>query len=115
MLHAPHGAICARLLPLVMEANLRALQARQPDHPARARYEEVARLLTGKADASAADGVTWVSTLVRDLNIPALSAHGLTSARFAEVVTKTLNASSFKGNPIPLTGPELLGILERAL
>ncbi len=27
MLHAPHGAICARLLPLVMEANIKALES----------------------------------------------------------------------------------------
>ena len=29
MLHAPHGALCARLLPFVMEANLKALETRQ--------------------------------------------------------------------------------------
>jgi len=31
---APHGALCARLLPLVMQANLKALQARQPQSAA---------------------------------------------------------------------------------
>ncbi len=38
MFPAPHGAVCARLLPVVMEANLRALQAREPDNPALRRY-----------------------------------------------------------------------------
>ncbi|MBF0474780.1 MAG: iron-containing alcohol dehydrogenase, partial [Deltaproteobacteria bacterium] len=33
MLSAPHGAICARLLPLVMAANRQALQQRDPDSP----------------------------------------------------------------------------------
>lgn len=37
MSHAPHGAVCARLLPLVMETNLHALRTRLPDSPAIAR------------------------------------------------------------------------------
>jgi alcohol dehydrogenase class IV len=115
MLHAPHGAICARLLPLVMEANLKALVARRPDHPALARYEEIAQILTAYPDASAADGVTWVSELVRDLNIPSLSTYGMSREDFPEAVEKTLKASSFKGNPIPLTEAELAEILEKAL
>ena len=34
MFSAPHGAICGRLLPLVMEANVRALKKRDPENPA---------------------------------------------------------------------------------
>lgn len=115
MLHAPHGAICAKLLPLVMEANLKAMNSRQPDHPALARYDEVAQILTGDKNASAFDGVKWVSDLVRDLNIPALSAYGLTRGRFSEAVDKTMKASSTKGNPIVLGEDELREILEKAL
>jgi alcohol dehydrogenase class IV len=48
MLHAPHGVLCGRLLPLIMEANIRALQQRQPDHPAVKRYVEIAQILTGE-------------------------------------------------------------------
>ena len=115
MLHAPHGAVCARLLPLVMEANLKALEAREPGHPARARYVEIAQILTGDANANASDGMAWVRALVRDLNIPPLSAYGLTREHFPEAVEKTMKASSSKGNPLPLTEEELLGILEKAI
>lgn len=115
MLHAPHGAICARLLPLVMDANIKALQTRQPEHPALARYAEVAQILTDDKNATVSDGVTWVSALVHDLNIPALSAYGMTREHFPEAVEKTMKASSTKGNPIPLTEAELMGILEDAL
>jgi alcohol dehydrogenase class IV len=115
MLHAPHGAICAKLLPLVMEANLKAMNSRELNHPAIARYDEVAQILTGDKNASAFDGVQWVSDLVRDLNIPMLSVYGLTSDRFSEAVEKTLKASSTKGNPIVLTSDELMEILERAM
>lgn len=115
MLHAPHGAICARLLPYVMEANLGALMSRQPVHPALARYAEIAQILTGNSDATASDGVAWVSDLVRDLNIPPLSSYGMSRADFPEAVEKTLKASSTKGNPIPLIEGELTEILEKAV
>jgi alcohol dehydrogenase class IV len=115
MLHAPHGAICAYLLPLVMDANLKALEIRQPECPALKRYDEVAQILTGEENASAADGVKFVSGLVRDLNIAPLSAFGLTRERFPEAVEKAMKASSTKGNPIVLTEDELMGILERAI
>jgi alcohol dehydrogenase class IV len=115
MLHAPHGAICARLLPLVMEANIQALESRQPHHPARERYVEIARMLMGDENATATDGVTWVSNLVSDLKVAPLSVFGMKPSYFPEAVEKTLKANSFKGNPIPLTEGELVGILERAL
>jgi len=113
MLHAPHGAICAKLLPLVMEANIEAMMAEK--HAGLARYEEVARILTVKASSSASDGVRWVSELVNELRIPSLSAHGMTEAHIPEAVQKTLNASSYKGNPIPLKAEVLTAILEKTL
>ena len=112
MLHAPHGAICARLIPLVMHANLRALRTRQPEHPAIDRYTQIARILTGKKTAAAQDGVDWVGDLVSDLNIPALGMLGMDLSQIPEAVEKTLKASSFKGNPIALTADELSLILE---
>ncbi len=115
MLHAPHGAICARLLPLVMEANIKALESRHAGHVAIERYIEIAQIVTGDKNASAQDGVKWVSDLVGELNIPPLSAHGMTESHIPEAVEKTLNASSFKGNPIVLSEGELRGILEKAI
>jgi alcohol dehydrogenase class IV len=115
MLHAPHGAICAKLLPLVMDANLNALESVNADHPVIERYAEIARILTASEYASAWDGVEWVAALVRELNIPPLSVHGMTVAHIPETVQKTLNASSYKGNPIPLSAGDLQLILEKAL
>jgi alcohol dehydrogenase class IV len=115
MLDAPHGAICARLLPLVMTANVRALQARAPDSPALARYREVARILTDDADASLADGVVWVEQLAHELAVPGFAAYGMQSSALATVVAKAMRASSMKGNPIELTESELTAILAQAL
>jgi alcohol dehydrogenase class IV len=115
MLHAPHGALCARLLPLVMEANVRALETRQPEHPALRRYIEIARILTGEKDATERDAVRWTTELVDTLRIPGLSAYGLNRIIFPEAIEKTMKANSFKGNPIALNDEELRLILERAL
>ncbi len=115
MLHAPHGAICARLLPFVMEANLQALEQRQAEHPAIERYQEIAKLLTGDDSATAQDGIAWTRQIVNDLKIPHLAQLGMSQEQFPEAVEKTLKSSSFKGNPIPLHATELTEILEQAL
>ncbi len=56
----PHGMACAALLAPVVEANVRILRSREPGSPALSRYEEAARLLTGRLDASIEDGVAWI-------------------------------------------------------
>jgi alcohol dehydrogenase class IV len=114
MYRAPHGALCAALLPHVMEANIRALQSRASDAPALDRYDELARIVTGNPGALADQGISWVQELCIQLNIPALSSYGLEKADFPAVVTTSQNASSMKGNPITLTKEELLEILDKA-
>lgn len=115
LFQAPHGAICARLLPLVMDANLQALESRAPEAPALARYTEAAQLLTGNPYAAAADGMAWVRDLCAALAVPSLSRYGLTEADFPTVVAQAQKANSMKGNPVPLTDAELTMILRQAL
>jgi alcohol dehydrogenase class IV len=114
MVDVPHGAACAALLAPVCAANLRALRARQPGHPALARYEEVARLLTGDADASVADGLAWIRETVTLFGIPGLGAFDLRSGDADEVVAKAAAASSTQGNPIVLGADELRAVLAEA-
>jgi alcohol dehydrogenase class IV len=115
MFPAPHGAVCAALLPHVMDANLRAARARQPGGETLQRYTEVAQILTGDAVATADAGVDWVRELVAELGIPGLHAYGIGSEHVAELVEKAAQASSMKANPLPLTSDELTEILLRAL
>jgi alcohol dehydrogenase class IV len=115
MFDAPHGAVCAALLPPVMEANLRALRERAPDSDALARYAEVARLLTGDAAATPEDGAAWARQLLADLTIAPLSAYGVTEESVTAIVEKAAVASSMQGNPIALTADELSAILRSAL
>ena len=115
MFPAPHGAVCAALLPLVMEVNLRALRERAPGSEALRRFDEIARLLTGRADARADDGVKWVSELCAALQVPPLRAWQVTAADFPVLVEKAGQASSMKANPLVLTAKELRELLARAL
>jgi alcohol dehydrogenase class IV len=112
---APHGALCAALLPHVMETNLRALRQREPASEVLRRYDEVACLLTGNPPAKADDGVEWVRALVTELRIPPLGRYGLGREHTAELVEKSAKASSMKANPIVLTPAELAATLEAAL
>ena len=114
MISAPHGVICARLLPYVMQANVQALQSRAAGSPALARYNEVAQLLTGRATARAVDGVRWVQELCATLKVPSLAEFGLKEQDFQTVVEKSQKSSSMKGNPIVLTDDELMEILKKS-
>ena len=115
MFRAPHGAVCAALLPHVMAMNRRALQERAPDSPLAARYEEVARLLTGNPAASAEEGVAWVARLAQDLEVPSLAACGVKAEHVPLIVERAAVASGTKANPIELTRAELAEILRRAI
>jgi alcohol dehydrogenase class IV len=114
MFEAPHGAVCAALLPAVLEVNLRALRARAPAHPALPRFQEVAVLLTGRAEARAEDGISWVRELCQALRVPGLGRYGLTEADVPMLVTRAKAASSMKANPLPLTDEELTEIVVRS-
>ncbi|MGA2633996.1 MAG: iron-containing alcohol dehydrogenase [Terracidiphilus sp.] len=111
---APHGALCAALLPHGMAANIAALRARTPAHPSLERYAAIARLLTGCKQATAEDGVEWVRALSADLNIPALRTWGIAQADLPAVVEKAAHASSMQANPLQLTGEELLAVVSAA-
>ena len=95
--------------------NLHALRQRQPQSAVLARFDEVARLLTGRAGATADEGVAWVRELCADLKIPSLRTYGLTQADVPTRCVKAAQASSRKGNPLPLAPEELEEILSRAL
>jgi alcohol dehydrogenase class IV len=112
--NAPHGALCAALLPHGMAANIAALRLRAPLHPALERYVVLARLLTGQKEASAEDGVEWVRALSAELGVPSLRAWGIAQADLPGVVEKAAHASSMKANPLPLTSEELLAVVSAA-
>lgn len=97
-----------------MASNVAALQARAPQHPALERYAASARLLTGRNEASAEDGIDWVHMLCAELNVPGLRAWGIAEADLPGIVENAARASSMQANPLPLTGKELLAVVTAA-
>ncbi|MGY1737234.1 iron-containing alcohol dehydrogenase [Geodermatophilus sp. SYSU D00684] len=114
LVSAPHGAVCAALLAPVVEVNVRALRERASDSPAVGRYAEVARLLTGRDDATVEDAVAWLRETVAALGVPPLGALGLRPADHAEVAAKAARSSSMRGNPVVLTDDEIGTVLRAA-
>jgi alcohol dehydrogenase class IV len=114
-LNAPHGAVCGRLLPFVMEANILALHQRAADSQAVARFDELGRLLTGRSNAKAAEAIQWVYTVCCDLAVSPLSHWGLRPDDIHQMAEMARTSSSTKGNPIELTTEELIEVLERAM
>ncbi|MCZ2152787.1 MAG: iron-containing alcohol dehydrogenase, partial [Bryobacterales bacterium] len=112
---APHGAVCAALLPHAVRTNLRALRARQPEARALDRYREVAILLTGNNAARAEDAVEWLTALSTDLHIPPLSYWGITAGDAPSLATQATASSSMKANPITLTAAELEALIVAAI
>ena len=123
MFDAPHGALCAALLPHAMVVNIAALRAalshtgsHTESHTERLlRYAAVARILTGRSDATPEDGAAWVECLCRDLEIRPLGAHGVRQADVPALADKAARASSMQANPIVLTRGQLEELLTRAI
>ena len=111
---APHGALCAAVLPHGMAANVAALRARAPEHPALNRYTAVARMLIGRSDAGADDGTDWIRALSTELNIPTLRVWGIGESDLPAVVEKAAAANSMQTNPLPLTSEELMAVVAAA-
>jgi alcohol dehydrogenase class IV len=111
MFHAPHGAVCAALLPHVMAANVDAMRGGHAK-TALDRVAEAGRILAGRSDADAA--VEWLGGIVERLRVPRLGALGVDAAALPAIAEQAQRSSSMKGNPVALNAGQLLAILEAA-
>ena len=112
----PHGVICGTLMAAAQQQNWRALQQRDPNHPAVERMAHVGRLMPGGSNltehTAAVDHFTeslldWVD----DLKIPRLGDYGITAADLDRIV----EAASNRNNPIALTPSEIKELLQTRL
>jgi alcohol dehydrogenase class IV len=114
MFNAPHGAICASLLPYVMKYNVQAIRDMPEMAETGDRFRDVARWVTGNPEAEVMEGVAWIQSLARDLDIPGLHAIGVTKADFPRIIEKSKAASSMQKNPVLLDEATLEAILTEA-
>lgn len=114
----PHGVACGTLVAMCTEMNIRALQERQPDSPALARYAHVGRLLLDIPmldDDAARNGlVALLNGWTERLALPRLSHYGMGVADIPRVV-ENCRGSSMKTNPVILRDEEVADILRRRL
>ena len=116
---APHGAVCAALLGQVIAANIAALRAQSPAHPALKRYAAIGRTLAGKGELTDAEAleqaVQCVRGLAADLHIPPLGQFGVTVKDVPMLVALARKSSSMRYNPVALPEEMLAEILRKAL
>jgi alcohol dehydrogenase class IV len=111
--HAPHGALCAALLPATLEVNLRAIRDRgEPRFLDR--FTELARLVTERSDARPEDAIEFYVELRLALKIPHLHDLGVSLEQAKSLIPAAQRSSSMKGNPVDLTDRELERILENS-
>jgi alcohol dehydrogenase class IV len=114
MYPAPHGEICARLLPEVMEQNYRVCQQDKSFTALLEKFMIVATLLTGKSKTSVDEGIDWVRDLCESFSIRRLKELGIPEGDFGEIIEKSKLSSSMKGNPVDLPDATLLKILQQS-
>ena len=115
----PHGVVCGTLVAEATAINLRALQAREPGHPALAKYARVGELLGGDDGGPTDDAPlqTLVEALrawTARLDLPRLGTFGMTADDVPRVVAGS-RGGSMKTNPLVLTDEDLAELLTRRL
>ncbi len=112
---APHGALCAGLLPEVIRANLTALEKDPGGGRPLARYAEIAGLLNGRTGCAPEDLLHWLETAAAEMEIPGLSHWELNAGDVAKLADQALKSSSMRGNPVVLDRRILVEIIESAM
>ncbi len=112
----PHGVVCGTMVAAATEINIQAIETREPDNPALAKYAQVGRLLTGRNDIGDSVARDLLIALLAEwsdtLQLPRLGNYGIREADFAKIVANS-RGSSMKTNPIVLTDTEIEAILQR--
>lgn len=112
MCSAPHGLICAVILPPVCRANIDALSG---EDTASERYRELAVMLTGNEDAQSGDAVCWLEKLAESLPLKKLRDYGVADLDADHVVDAAMRSSSMKGNPVELPRDAVAEVLRVSL
>ncbi len=114
----PHGVVCGTLVGACTEANLHALRQRTPHSDVIGKYAHVGKVLatdmTLDEDAAIQALLDRLQLWTEQLELPRLSAYGMTEADIPHVVANC-RGSSMKTNPVTLTDQEVADILTHRL
>lgn len=112
MIAAPHGALCARLLPPVFRKNWNRLRE-AGDAELEERFREAAHRLTGSDDPEHL--VEWLEERNQEFGIPRLGAWGFREEMVDPLTRAALRASSMRANPVALSSEDIRSILAEAI
>ena len=113
MYDAPHGALCAALLPHVARVNEHVLRREVSGNMDAHREAYLSHAL--EKDAEVRQIVGDLDELIEALQIPSLRHYGVRREDFPVIVEKAKASNSMKGNPVVLNDEDLGEILERAM
>jgi alcohol dehydrogenase len=113
-----HGLACGTLVAAVTSANVAALRARAPGHPALARYARAWAILARHPGSPPADAPERLAGLLEDwvrrLDLPRLGALGMDEVLLPELVAGS-RSGSMRSNPVVLSDEELAAVLAARL
>jgi alcohol dehydrogenase class IV len=114
----PHGVACGTLVAECTHANIRILQAAEPDSDVLWRYAHVGKVLANNMKLSEQSGldtlVEVLQTWTREFRLPSLGHYGMTAANIPRVVANC-RGNSMKTNPVVLSDQQVSEILEARL
>jgi len=114
----PHGVVCGTLVAAAVRQNIALLTAAgDPLHPALVKYAKAGRLMLhsqGMSDQEALSGLPGLlDTWTERLDMPRLSAFGITAADIPHVVAHA--SGGMKTNPVELTAAQAAALLRSRL
>ncbi len=104
---APHGAICAVLLPHSLKQLHGALLEQPSSSACLDKLQSLACMILGHRQASIAEALGWLHEWIDSFTLPPLRAHGLLRNECALLAEKALASSSMDGHPIKMTLQEV--------
>jgi alcohol dehydrogenase len=114
----PHGVVCGTLVAEATAKNIDCMLQREVTNPALDKYARVGEILCQQRFYNKHEAweslCTMLQQLTHDMDLPALSAYGVTEAELDHVVANS-RGSSMKTNPIVLTDAELREVLVKRL
>jgi len=114
----PHGVVCGTLVAEATAVNIQAMQQRDRNNPALARYARLAEVLCEQRLRD--PELAWEMLVERlrawtgHLHLPRLSEYGITEPDLKRIVARA-RGSSMQTNPLVLEDVELATILQRRL
>ncbi|MGR3497267.1 MAG: iron-containing alcohol dehydrogenase [Limimaricola soesokkakensis] len=108
---SPHGALCGRLLPGVLRANVHAVEKQGGEIT---RHREVAGWIAAALGVTT-DPLDALEARITEWGLPRLSEMGVAAGEIPQLAKASRDSSSMRGNPVDLSQEALETVLRESL